>query len=62
MWGIDRHSRTHHDEILSTKSSVAVTSGFNCDAVIKKQWNLASQLILWLCIGYRHTRAMLLKK
>jgi hypothetical protein len=60
MWGIHWHSRTHHDEILSTKSSVAVASGFNCDPVIEKQWNLASQLILWFRIGYRHSRAMLL--
>ena len=49
-----RHARADHDKVLPAKGALAVSAGFDCNAVVEQHRNLFAELILRLGIGNRN--------
>ena len=48
---VEGNARADYDQILAAEGTVAVTSGFDCDPVVKQEQDLIAQLGLGLGIG-----------
>ena len=59
---VHRNAGADHDQVLSAKSALAVSAGFDRDAVIEQDRNFFAQLVLRLGVGDRDLRASRLQK
>ena len=59
---IYRHAGADHNKILPVKSALAVSSGFNCNAVVEQDGNGFPQLIWRLGIADGYARPVRFQK
>ena len=59
---IDRHTRTHHNQVLPAKSAVAMAASFNRDAMLQQEQNFIAQFGFGLRIRHRNPRPTRLQK